>query len=185
MERSVVVTGIGLVCAVGNTVPETWDNLLAGRSGIGAHHQLRYDGFLRHLRGRGEELRSAAVRRQEGIAQDGALHSSGAGSDDEAIKSAAPENRPRRTPTARECIIGSGIGGFEVIEREHSQPAQRRTAQDISVLHSGGHREHGSRACEHQVRRQGAESQPRRRPAPPARMRSAMPAASSSTAMPM
>ena len=34
-RRRVVVTGLGLVCPVGNTVAEGWSALLAGRSGIG------------------------------------------------------------------------------------------------------------------------------------------------------
>ena len=33
--RRVVVTGIGLICAVGNKTDEVWRNLLAGKSGIG------------------------------------------------------------------------------------------------------------------------------------------------------
>jgi 3-oxoacyl-[acyl-carrier-protein] synthase II len=33
--RRVVVTGIGLICAVGNTTEEAWKNLLAGKSGVG------------------------------------------------------------------------------------------------------------------------------------------------------
>ena len=34
MARRVVVTGIGLICGVGNTSGEIWKNLLAGKSGI-------------------------------------------------------------------------------------------------------------------------------------------------------
>jgi 3-oxoacyl-[acyl-carrier-protein] synthase II len=34
-RRRVVVTGLGIISPVGNTVPEAWDNVLAGRSGIG------------------------------------------------------------------------------------------------------------------------------------------------------
>ena len=34
--------------------------------------------------------------------------------------------------------IGSGIGGFDIIEREHSSLARRRPAQDLSFLHSFG-----------------------------------------------
>ena len=33
-QRRVVVTGIGLICGVGKTVPEVWEGLLAGRSGM-------------------------------------------------------------------------------------------------------------------------------------------------------
>ena len=34
-QRRVVVTGIGLICGVGNTAPEVWAGLLAGKSGMG------------------------------------------------------------------------------------------------------------------------------------------------------
>ena len=34
MGRRVVVTGIGLICGVGNTAEEVWQNLLAGKSGV-------------------------------------------------------------------------------------------------------------------------------------------------------
>ena len=34
MGRRVVVTGIGLICGVGNTTEEVWKNLLAGKSGV-------------------------------------------------------------------------------------------------------------------------------------------------------
>ena len=33
-RRRVVVTGLGVVCPVGNTVDEAWQNIVAGRSGI-------------------------------------------------------------------------------------------------------------------------------------------------------
>ena len=33
--RRVVVTGIGLICAVGNTTEEVWQQLLKGKSGVG------------------------------------------------------------------------------------------------------------------------------------------------------
>ena len=35
-RRRVVVTGLGCVSPVGNTVADAWSNLLAGQSGIGA-----------------------------------------------------------------------------------------------------------------------------------------------------
>ena len=36
-ERRVVVTGLGLICGVGNTVGETWANLLAGNTYVNIH----------------------------------------------------------------------------------------------------------------------------------------------------
>ena len=34
MSRRVVVTGVGLICGVGNTTEEVWQGLLAGKSGV-------------------------------------------------------------------------------------------------------------------------------------------------------
>ena len=34
LERRVVVTGLGLICGVGNTAPEVWEGLMAGKSGM-------------------------------------------------------------------------------------------------------------------------------------------------------
>ena len=34
MNRRVVITGLGLVCGVGNTAPEVWEKLVAGASGM-------------------------------------------------------------------------------------------------------------------------------------------------------
>ena len=33
-SRRVVVTGLGVICPLGNTIKETWENILAGKSGI-------------------------------------------------------------------------------------------------------------------------------------------------------
>jgi 3-oxoacyl-[acyl-carrier-protein] synthase II len=40
LARRVVVTGVGLICGVGNTVPEVWSNLLAGKSGVARITQI-------------------------------------------------------------------------------------------------------------------------------------------------
>ena len=55
------------------------------------------------------------------------------------------------------CFIGSGIGGFEIIEREHTNLLQGRPAQDFALLYSRDHREHGGGADEHSLRRPGAD----------------------------
>jgi 3-oxoacyl-[acyl-carrier-protein] synthase II len=46
-RRRVVVTGLGLISPVGNTVAEGWDNLVAGRSGIDRSRVRRVDLGLR------------------------------------------------------------------------------------------------------------------------------------------
>ena len=44
-RKRVVVTGLGLVTPVGNTVKESWDNILAGKSGISLIDQFDTSGF--------------------------------------------------------------------------------------------------------------------------------------------
>src|SRR6185437_4567763 len=44
-KRRVVVTGIGLLCGVGNTAPEVWRQLLAGASGAGPIQGFDASGF--------------------------------------------------------------------------------------------------------------------------------------------
>ncbi len=50
-QRRVVVTGLGLVSPVGNTVGEAWENLLAGRSGIATLTKFDHSGLAVHFGG--------------------------------------------------------------------------------------------------------------------------------------
>ena len=43
--RRVVVTGLGMVSPIGNTVEESWNNALAGKSGIGVITQFDASSF--------------------------------------------------------------------------------------------------------------------------------------------
>jgi len=45
VNRRVVITGLGLVCGVGNTAPEVWRQLLAGASGMGPIQGFDTTGF--------------------------------------------------------------------------------------------------------------------------------------------
>lgn len=119
MGRRVVVTGIGLICAVGNTAPEAWENLLAGRSGMAPITQFDATGYpvtfaaevknfdLLKFVDRRESRKMARFIHLALAASEEAIASSGLTIDD--------SNRERIG-----IFIGSGIGGFEIIEREHT-----------------------------------------------------------------
>jgi len=118
-RRRVVVTGLGLICGVGRTVGEVWEGLLAGRSGMAeikafdlTGHPVRFaaevkdfDPLLfidkKEARKMGRFIHFAIAAAQE------AMDHSGLKVDE--------SNRDRVG-----VHIGSGIGGFDVIEREHS-----------------------------------------------------------------
>ena len=50
-RRRVVVTGLGAISPVGNTVPEAWENLLAGKSGIGPITRFDASAFSARIAG--------------------------------------------------------------------------------------------------------------------------------------
>ncbi len=123
MARRVVITGLGLVCGVGNTAPEVWQQLVAGVSGMGpiqgfdttdfpvnfAAEVKNFDplNFVdkKEARKMGRFIHFAFGATQEALAQSGLQISE--------------ENAERIG-----VFIGSGIGGFEIIEREHSNLLQ-------------------------------------------------------------
>jgi 3-oxoacyl-[acyl-carrier-protein] synthase II len=50
-RRRVVVTGLGVISPVGNTVQESWDNIVAGRSGIGPITRFDASAFKSRIAG--------------------------------------------------------------------------------------------------------------------------------------
>ncbi|HET7348125.1 MAG TPA: beta-ketoacyl-ACP synthase II [Acidobacteriaceae bacterium] len=119
MQRRVVVTGLGLVCAVGNTAPEVWNNLLAGKSGIATITQFDTTGFPVTFAAEVKNFDPLQfVDRKEARKMARFIHLALAATD-EALRDSGlkitPENEERVG-----VFIGSGIGGFDIIEREHS-----------------------------------------------------------------
>jgi len=127
-KRRVVVTGLGLICPVGNTVAEGWSNLLAGRSGIAPI--TRFDAsamacrFAGEVKGfnvedyiPGKESRHMDTFIHYGLAaavqavQDAGLATGDALSEEEAERIG--------------CMVGSGIGGLPMIEQTDGDYRER------------------------------------------------------------
>jgi 3-oxoacyl-[acyl-carrier-protein] synthase II len=117
-KRRVVVTGVGLVSALGIGTEETWEGLLAGRSGIGPITHFDASGFSVRIAGevKGfDPLRfidKKDVKKMDVFIQY-ALAASGFAVADAALE-VTKDNAERVG-----VFIGSGIGGFATIEREH------------------------------------------------------------------
>jgi 3-oxoacyl-[acyl-carrier-protein] synthase II len=127
-RRRVVVTGLGCISPVGNTVGEAWANLLAGQSGIDLITKFDASNFSCKIAGEvkgfdvekymsAKDARSMDTFIHYGIAaaeqavQDAGLPTGEALSDDLATRIA--------------CVIGSGIGGLPMIENTHAELAAR------------------------------------------------------------
>ena len=118
MARRVVVTGIGLICGVGHTTDEVWKNLLAGKSGVG---KITHFDASAHACQIAAEVKNfdplKFVERKEVKKMGRFIYFALAASEEAMVSSGL-----KITPQISERVgvhIGSGIGGFDVIEREH------------------------------------------------------------------
>jgi len=119
LERRVVVTGLGLLCGVGNTAPEVWAGLMAGKSGMAeikafdlTGHSVRFAAEVKDF----DVLKF--VEKKESRKMGRFIHFALA-----AAQEAMEHSGLQVTPEISDRFgvhIGSGIGGFDVIEREHT-----------------------------------------------------------------
>lgn len=127
-RRRVVVTGLGCVSPVGNTVAESWANVLAGRSGIDQITRFDASTFASRIAGevRGLDI-SPHITAKEARTMDVFIHY-GIVAAVEAVQDAGlPTGEALDEEAAARigCVIGSGIGGLPLIEDTHAEWAAR------------------------------------------------------------
>ncbi len=118
MPRRVVVTGVGLVTALGIGTDATWEAIRAGKCGIGPITQFDATAFSCRIAGEVKGFEPAAFIEKKEIKKMGRFIQLAIAASDYALK----DSGLAVTPDVAEEVgvyIGSGIGGFEVIEREH------------------------------------------------------------------
>jgi len=118
-RRRVVVTGLGVISPVGNSVSEAWDNLTAGRSGIGSI--TRFDASALPARIAGEVKGfdvTAYLSSKEARRMDTFIHF-GMAAGIQAFKDSGIEVNPENADRIG-VNIGSGIGGLPMIEETHN-----------------------------------------------------------------
>ena len=120
MARRVVVTGVGLICGVGNNAEDVWKALLAGTSGIERIISFDVSQFACQI---GAEVKNfdplQYLEKKEARKMARFIHLAIAAAD-EALQSANYKVENEEMAERTGVDIGSGIGGFDIIEREHS-----------------------------------------------------------------
>jgi 3-oxoacyl-[acyl-carrier-protein] synthase II len=117
-RRRVVVTGLGTVCPVGNSVKEAWTNIQAGKSGITRITRFDASPFASQIAGEvknfdvGQVLSPKEARRLDVFIHYGIAAAV------EAIRDAGLEANPKNAERIG-LNIGSGIGGLTIIEETH------------------------------------------------------------------
>jgi 3-oxoacyl-[acyl-carrier-protein] synthase II len=123
LSRRVVVTGIGLMCGVGNTAPKVWKGLLEGKSGMAPITSFDTTGFSVTFAAEVKDFDPLDfIEKKESRKMGRFIHFALA-----ATHEAMTHSGLKITPENAERVgvhIGSGIGGFDVIEREHSAMLQ-------------------------------------------------------------
>ena len=120
MNRRVVVTGIGLVCGSGRTKEEVWANLLGGRSGIGIISRFDATTFPVRIASEVKDFDPLKfIEKKEVKKMDVFIHYAIAAAQEAMDDSGLKVTEENATQIG--TYIGSGIGGFGVIEREHEK----------------------------------------------------------------
>ena len=118
MTRRVVVTGVGLVCALGIGTEESWKNLLAGVSGIGPITHFDTTDFDCKIAGEVKNFDPFQWIEKKELKKMGRFIQIALAGADYAVKQA--QWKPEQSDLEEVGVyIASGIGGFDIIEREH------------------------------------------------------------------
>src|SRR6266849_6839181 len=118
-KRRVVVTGVGLVTALGTGTEESWKNLCEGRSGVNTITRFDATQFSTRIAAEVKDFDPLRWFEKKDVKKmDSFIHYAVAAAEG-AMKQAGltiGEDLAERTGV----FIGSGIGGFTIIEREHT-----------------------------------------------------------------
>ena len=118
-RRRVVVTGLGLICGVGKTAGEVWEGMLAGRSGMAEIKAFDLTGHPVRFAAEVKEFDPLLfIDKKEARKMGRFIHFAIAASQEAMDHSGLKVDETNRDRVG--VHIGSGIGGFDVIEREHS-----------------------------------------------------------------
>jgi 3-oxoacyl-[acyl-carrier-protein] synthase II len=123
LNRRVVVTGVGLVCGCGIGTDEVWRNLLAGKSGIGPITHFDPTAFDCRIAGEVRNFDPLVWVEKKELKKMGRFIQLALAASAFAMEMAKLEVTPEMADSTG-VYIASGIGGFDVIEREHSKYLQ-------------------------------------------------------------
>ncbi|HEV3218995.1 MAG TPA: beta-ketoacyl-ACP synthase II [Candidatus Acidoferrales bacterium] len=118
MSRRVVVTGVGLVCACGIGTEESWANIVAGRSGIATITHFDPKGYDCRIAGEVKHFDPLKWVEKKEIKKMGRFIQLALAAADYAARMAELKISAEESENAG-VYVSSGIGGFDVIEREH------------------------------------------------------------------
>ncbi len=120
MKRRVVVTGLGLITPLGNTVDATWDGLMSGRSGVDYIKKFDVTKFPVRIAAEIKDFDPLQFVEKKEARKMGAFIHYAIAAADEAVKDSGLKVTDENSEQSG-VYISSGIGDFWAIEREHEK----------------------------------------------------------------
>ena len=120
MARRVVVTGMGLICALGQTSTEVWQNIVAGKSGVSKITRFDTAQYACQIAAEVKDFDPLKFIEKKEVKKMGRFIHFAMAAADEAMTMSGLKVTPENA-TRVGVHIGSGVGGFDVIEREHAE----------------------------------------------------------------
>jgi 3-oxoacyl-[acyl-carrier-protein] synthase II len=118
LARRVVVTGLGLICGVGNTTADVWSAVLAGKSGVARITSFDSTAFACQIAAEVKGFDPLNFIEKKEVKKMGRFIHLAIAASDEAMRMSGLKVTPENDERVG-VHIGSGIGGFDIIEREH------------------------------------------------------------------
>jgi len=122
--EEIVITGMGCVTDLGNTADELWNNLLAGKSGIGAIDRFDTGAYPVKFAGQVREFTPPPESKRLSRSVQYAVYAA-----TEALKMAGIEDSKTAVDVTRAgVVVGSGMGGMEIYYESSVNLAQKALA---------------------------------------------------------
>ena len=154
MKRRVVVTGLGAVTPIGNTVEEFWSGIKEGKVGIGeitkfdtTEYKVKIAAEVKDFQAK-DRMDFKAARRMEPFSQYAVAAAKEAFED-------SGVDMSKEDPFRVGVIVGSGIGSLQAVEKEYEKIRTKGPGRVNPLAGSDDDLEHGSRKYFHSARSEG------------------------------
>ncbi len=146
MGRRVVVTGLGLICGVGNSTDVVWKSVLAGKSGVGRITSFDPTAFACQIAAEVKNFDPLNFIEKKEVKKMGRFIHVAIAAADEAFQDVGTEGHTGKAMSASAFTSGRAYPEVSTSSSANTlRYDRRRPAQDLSVLHSRRHRQSRSR----------------------------------------
>lgn len=119
-ERRVVITGLGTISPLGNDVPTMWQNLTNGKSGVSAVTKFDVSAYPSRIAGQVLDFDPETIVEKKNVRRYDRFSLFAMAAAREAWKNSGLQENDY-DPTRVGVILGTGIGGLDVLEENHKE----------------------------------------------------------------